>query len=247
MSRQTVRHSLDAALAILLLLFPVILPAQEIPADSTELLHWVHEQATAIEKTLRYATISQYGPDLTRRLEEAEEKFKVISYSRLRCEEAVRSAQRGLKLCNLLDSKSDGDINALIERATKVRIEAINMQDAVGFCLEAITPITKQPDLTSAEIFTSSVKIARKDINYGLRSGDNLILAFDLDHAIHVLTDAEQMASVFDGCLAFRQAAQKAVQACTAALLSSTWVEIEKNCLTALVHLDTMEAEAKCR
>lgn len=235
------------ALSILFLLIPCLLHAQEVPADSPETLKGVQDQATTIEKGLRYATISQYGPDLTRRLEEAEEKFKVISYSGLQCEEAVLAAQRGLKLCNLLDAKADADINALIERATKARIEAINMQDAVGFCLQSITPLTEQPDLTSADVFTSCVNIARKDINYGLRSKDNRILAFDLEHAIHVLTDAEHMASVIDGCIGYREAAQKAVQSCTAALLSSTWSEIEKHCLTALVHLDAMEAEAKCQ
>jgi hypothetical protein len=55
------------------------------------------------------------------------------------------------------------------------------------------------------------------------------------------------MASTIDGCIGYREAAQKAVQSCTSALLSSTWGEIEKHCLTALGHLDTMAAEAKCR
>jgi hypothetical protein len=231
------------ALSILLLLIPCILRAQETP----ERLQWTIEQAAIIEKSLRAATLSSEYNLLLRNLANAEKQFALVSNADIQCSEVRPAADRGRELCNPVGVKAEADMNGLIERATKARLEAIRIHDAAGFCLEAVTPLSEQPDLTSAEVFASIDDIVRKDINYGLRSRDNRILTFDLEHAIRLLNDAERMASTIDGCTGYREAARKAIQSCTDALLSSTWSEIEKHCLTALGYLDVMDAEAKCR
>ncbi|MCC6412405.1 MAG: hypothetical protein IT270_12140 [Saprospiraceae bacterium] len=235
------------ALAILFLLFPGLLRAQETPAETPERLRWTIDQAAIIEKSLRAATLSSEYNLLLRNLTNADKQFALVYNADIQCDEVRPAAERGRKWCNPFDVKAEADMNGLIERATKARLEAIRIHDAAGFCLDAVTPLSEQPDLTSAEVFASIDDIVRKDINYGLRSGDDKILTFDLEHAIRLLNDVERMASTIDGCIAYREAAQKAIQSCTAALLSSTWSEIEKHCLTALGHLDVMDAEAKCR
>lgn len=223
-------------------------PAQQ--TDSPETLNWAFAEAHLIDSSLNDAMLSHDQLNLFMRMLDAYFIFDGLVHAGLYCTEGRIAAEAGRSQCDLINYHREKDINSLMVRSLEAVKAANRLKDALMACrkngMQDTRPAESAGVFTPRDILHADAMIVELDLMDGFSSGSVHILSQKLEHAIQVLHGIERLAASLPRCTGAEEAAQNAAEACSRALQSSNWTELDRWVKTALAAVPVIRA-AECR
>lgn len=217
--------------------------------DSPETLDWAFAEAHFIDSSLNDAIRSHDQVNILMRMLDAYFIFDGLVHAGLYCTEGRVAAEAGRSQCDLINYYREKDINSLMARSLEAIKAAVRIKDAVRACRKTATPDTSRSEsgvFTPRDILHTDAMIVELDLMDGLSSGSVHIISQKLEHAIQMLHGIERLAASLPRCTEAKEAAQVAAEACSRALQSSNWTELNRWIKTALASVPVIRS-AKCR
>ncbi len=226
--------------------FPGAVIAQSM--DSRETLEWVKRRADKLEVLLNGAALSYEPNHLNLQLWNAWQEFDAIAQMGLQCAPVQLAAEKGRTESDVLGYRREHDLNALIMRAVEARRQALLMRNSADYCLQQPGADAQGADLFAPRrVLRKDAEIAALDLSDALATDDRDIRNQKVEHALYLLRNAEYLAATLEDCRDVRGFANRAIAACSLALLADTTAEFEQRLQEAIEWNDKINQCERCR
>jgi hypothetical protein len=231
---------------LLIFCLPHYLSAQN--TDARETLEWVKRRANRLDTLLGGAALSQEINHLNLQLWNAWQEFDAVAQMGLYCNFAREAAERGRKEADVLGYQRETDLNSLTLRALESRRQAQAMRQAADHCLRQPAAVAEGPDwFGPRRVLRKDAEIASLDLLDALSVTDQFIQVQKIEHAVYLLRSAEYLASTLFSCREVQDNANRAIAACSMALLAAQAEDAKPHLEEALRMIEKINRCEQCK